>query len=373
MQWVGGGDALRRRLRRWRGGGVRDHALGHRRAPAPADLLHGWRDGPGGVDDDRLGELADVGVVRVRLVGLEHRELRIVTRGQALVAEDATDLVDATVASDQQSLEVQLDGDPQVDVGVQRVPVRPERHGMSAPGDELKDGGLDLQEIPPLQGAPDAAQQLGPVLEVASLAGARHQVVVALAVAGLLVLEPVELLGGLAQRLDERGQGVNQHGRLPPASAHQSPGNANDVAEVEEPDRLEGRLAQAVLLEPDLHPAALVLQVGEDALALDAVEHEPAGDHDRRPRAVRGRGGLLPGDQRPARLLQAVVGPEVDVVDGEAKGGEGVGLSPPFGHQGIVGHAPVHGAGATARSARVWGRFDAIWRFRGCRRLSGGR
>ena len=248
---------------------------------------------------------------------------------------------------------MQLDGDPQVDVGVQGVPMRPERDGMSAPRDELEDGGLDLEEVPPLQGAPDAAQQFGPVLEVAPLAGARHQVVVALAVAGLLVLEPVELLGRLAQRLDERGQGVNEHRRLPAAGAHQRPGDAHDVTEVEQPHRLEGGLAELVLPEPHLHPAALVLQVGKDALALDAVEHQPPGDRDRGAGGVRGRAGRLPAGERLARLLQGVVGPEVDVVDGKAKSGEGLGLSPPFGHEGIVGHAPVHGAGATARSAQV--------------------
>ena len=68
-----------------------------------------------------LAPLGHVEVVRVGLVPLEHRELGVVRGVDALVAEVLADLVDALQAADDQALEVELGGDPQVEVAVQRV------------------------------------------------------------------------------------------------------------------------------------------------------------------------------------------------------------------------------------------------------------
>src|ERR1039458_7131283 len=102
-----GGGGFPRRWSLWSGGGARRVGSGHLCATGAAALLHPRRNGPGGLDDDRPRQLAHVGVVGVRLVGLEHRELRIVPRRESLVAEDAADLVHPAVAAAQQTLEVQ--------------------------------------------------------------------------------------------------------------------------------------------------------------------------------------------------------------------------------------------------------------------------
>ena len=64
--------------------------------------------------DQRLVELHHVVDVPVRGVELEHRELGVVRRVDAFVAEDAPDLVDALEAADDQALEVQLGRDAQL-------------------------------------------------------------------------------------------------------------------------------------------------------------------------------------------------------------------------------------------------------------------
>ena len=83
--------------------------------------------GERGVADDRLGQVHHVVVVAERLVGLEQRELGVVARVEALVAEHAADLEDAVHAADEQPLERQLQRDPQVHLDVERVVVRDER------------------------------------------------------------------------------------------------------------------------------------------------------------------------------------------------------------------------------------------------------
>ena len=77
--------------------------------------------------DQLLGERHHVGVVGVRLVQLEHRELGVVPGRDALVAEHPADLEDALEAADDEPLQVQLGRDPQVKVGVERVVVGDER------------------------------------------------------------------------------------------------------------------------------------------------------------------------------------------------------------------------------------------------------
>jgi hypothetical protein len=93
-----------------------------------------------------LGDVHHRHLVHVGLVELEHGELGVVARGQALVAEIAVDLVDALEAADHQPLEVQLRRDAQVHVDAERVVVRDERPRVRAAGNRLHHRRLDLEE-----------------------------------------------------------------------------------------------------------------------------------------------------------------------------------------------------------------------------------
>ena len=63
-----------------------------------------------------------------------------------LVAVDPADLEDPLHAADQEPLQVQLGGDPQEQVDVERVVMSDERPGRRAAGDGLHRGRLDLDE-----------------------------------------------------------------------------------------------------------------------------------------------------------------------------------------------------------------------------------
>ena len=64
----------------------------------------------------------------------------------AFVAIDAAQLVDPFDAADQQPLQVQLQGDPQEQVDIERVVMRRERPGRRSAGDRVQRGAFDLAE-----------------------------------------------------------------------------------------------------------------------------------------------------------------------------------------------------------------------------------
>ncbi len=111
--------------------------------------------------DELLGEHPHGVVVAVRLVHLERGELGVVLEVGALVAELAADLEDLLHAAHQQPLEVQLGGDPQVQVHVVGVDVRLERARVGTAVDQLQHRRLDLDEAAGVQRVADAAHHGG--------------------------------------------------------------------------------------------------------------------------------------------------------------------------------------------------------------------
>ena len=132
-------------------GGVKSIVLSaHRQTAAAAERLDAG-------DDQALGQVHHGAVVAVGLVQLHHGEFGIVPRADALVAEDPADLVDLLDAADQQPLQVQLQGDAQEQIDVERVVVRDERPGRGAAGDGVQRRRLDLAEAPVVEVAADGA------------------------------------------------------------------------------------------------------------------------------------------------------------------------------------------------------------------------
>src|SRR5262249_29178562 len=84
--------------------------------------------------------------VDVCLIELQQRELRIMPRRDALVAENSANLVHLLDVADKQSLEVEFQRDAQLEVVVQRVMMRLERSRGGAPSLGLKHRRLDLEE-----------------------------------------------------------------------------------------------------------------------------------------------------------------------------------------------------------------------------------
>ncbi len=156
------------------------------------------------VCDQRLQALGGVVVVGVGLVPLDHRELGVVLEGDAFVAEVLAQLVDALDAADDQALQVELGGDPEIEIAIEGVVVRHERAGECAAVDRLEHGRLDLDEPLGVEPAARLGDHLGAQDEALAHLGVRDQVLLAMAVAKLRVLEARPLVGRRAEALGEK-------------------------------------------------------------------------------------------------------------------------------------------------------------------------
>ncbi len=183
--------------------------------------------------DQRLGQLHQVAVVGVGLVKLQHRELGVVLRGDPFVPEVAVDLVDPINAPDDEPLQVELRGDAEVEVQVQRVVVGDEGAGRRAAGDGLHHRRLHLQEAPRVQELADLLHEAAPQPEDRPGFLVHDQIEIALAVAPLDVLEAVPFLGERAQGLRQEGKGLHRDRELAGPRPEQLARDADEIAGVQ--------------------------------------------------------------------------------------------------------------------------------------------
>ena len=147
-----------------------------------------------GRDDHAFDEIHHVDVVREGLVGLEHRELGVVPHIDALVAKDAPDLEDALHPADDEPLQVQLQGDAQVHVDVERVVVADERSSRRAALNAAEHRAFDFPEAAVIEMASNSSDDSPPDLEDLAGAVVGHQVDIALPVAHFDVDESLVLV-----------------------------------------------------------------------------------------------------------------------------------------------------------------------------------
>ena len=150
-----------------------------------------------------LGELHEHLIVHVGPVELEHRELGVVLRRDALIPEVTIDLEHPFDSAHGQPLEVQLRRDAQEQLHVERVVMRDERPGQRAAGERLHHRRLDLEEA--MAGEEVAHRGHRPAADFEHPAHVRvdDEIQIALPIADLHVLETMPLLG---QRDEALGQ-----------------------------------------------------------------------------------------------------------------------------------------------------------------------
>ncbi len=224
-----------------------------------------------------LGQGHEVAVVRVGLVELEHGELGIVLRRDALVAEVPVDLVDAIEPADHQPLEVQLGRDAEVELHVERVVVGDEGLGGCAAWNRLHHRGLDLEKAAGVEECPHLADQ--PALDRERLAHLRvhHEIDVAPAVPCLHVLEPVPLLRQRPERLGEELEAADGDRQLAGPRPEQLSRHTDEVSDVEVREERVA-LAEAVRAGIELNLAGLIAKVREAGLAVMAERDDAPRD-----------------------------------------------------------------------------------------------
>ena len=182
--------------------------------------------------DHLLGELHHPEVIAVGLIDLHRGELGVVAGADPFIAEDPAQLIHALKATHHQALEVQLGGNPQGEGQVEGVVMGLERPRVSATGFALQHGGLDLEKVPLIEPAANAAHQAGPTPEGLTAVGGDHQIQVALAVALLNVGQSMPLVGKGLQRLGEHAPVAHFHRQLATVGATQGAAHPKPVATV---------------------------------------------------------------------------------------------------------------------------------------------
>ena len=209
----------------------------------------------------------------------------------AFVAEVLANLVDALEAAHDEPLQVQLRGDAQVEVDVQRVVVGDEGACAGTAGDGLQDGRFHFGIAGFVQHGTHGADDFRALQEGIFHAVVHDEVHVALAVAQFGVLEGVighAVLvlhdGQRAQALGQYGQLLGVHADFARLRAEHEALHADEVAQVQQAFE-DGVihifvLVRADVVAGDVHLDAPfgVLQFDERGLAHDAAAHHASRD-----------------------------------------------------------------------------------------------
>ena len=246
-------------------------------APGELQLLPGRLNR---LDDQLLGQVHHRAVVAVGLVGLQHSELGVVARTDSFVAIDAPQLVHPLDPADQQPLQVQLQGDSQVEVDVQGIVVGDEGPGGRPAGDRVQRGALYLEVRFGRQRVADRLDDPGPVQKPREHPLAVDQVQVPHALAQLGVAEPLVLGRRGLDRFAQEMEVLDEDRQLAGPRPLQLAVGADDVAQVEAPRQRPVRLADLLLADEQLDVARPVADVGKDQLAGGALQHDASGGAD---------------------------------------------------------------------------------------------
>jgi hypothetical protein len=296
--------------------------------------------------DQVLREIHHVAIVAVGLVRLDHGELGVVARVDVLVPEVLGDLEDPFEAADHEPFQIEFGRYPEEEGLVQIVVERREGAGVRPAVAGLERGGLELEEAPVGEVGPDRRDDPAPRAECLADTLVHHEVEVALPVALLRVLETVELLGQIDERLAEQDHVVDPEGELSDPGPERSAHDADDVSAVDLVDEPgESIVAEIVLPDVELDPPGPIAEVGEDGLAV-------VPDRVQAPREAELLVRRLMADviEALAHSLHGRRPVERVGVAGHAAGAEGLGLLAPDGVEGVVlvqlchawSGAPVH-------------------------------
>ena len=173
---------------------------------------------------------------------------------------------------------MQLGGDAQVQIDVQGVVMGHEGTRGSAALHRIQDGRFAFDIAQVVEVPADGAVNEGSLLKGLPDFRIDDEVHVALAVAGIHVLEAAPLVGQRTDGLGQQHVALDVQGDLAALGAEHFALAADDIADVQLLKPVVFFLAQIVHLDVDLDAAVLVLQVAEGGLAHAALAHEAAGD-----------------------------------------------------------------------------------------------
>ena len=218
--------------------------------------------------DEFFREGHEVLVAGVGLIELDHREFRVVARGQAFVPEVLVEFVYLGKPPHEQALQVQLRGDAQVERLLQCVVEGLEGSGRSPSGDRVHHRRFDLEETSLIEEGPNPTDDLGSHAKRGPHRGVYDQVLVALPVSQLDIPKTVELLGQGPEGLCKNLVSFHLEGQFPGPGKEQTPLRPNQIPDIRPSLELIVRVfADHVLSQVQLQSPRFILHVNEAALS----------------------------------------------------------------------------------------------------------
>ena len=184
----------------------------------------------GKVTEHVLRQLHHAVIIRVGLVKLHQRELRVVARIDALVAEHTANLVNLFKAAYDEALQVKLQRNTQLHVFVQRVIMRLKRARRRTAGIRNQHRGLHFHKSSAVEEIADLLNDLRALYKRVLHFRVHDEIDVSLA--GIRIRQAVELLRQHLQALREQRHGRSVNGNLAGLRLKHLAAHANDVADV---------------------------------------------------------------------------------------------------------------------------------------------
>ena len=199
---------------------------------------------------------------------------------ETLVAEVFADFKNLVNAADEEAFVIQLNGDAEVEIAVQRVVMRDEWRSGRTAGNVLHHGSLDFHITARMEKIADLANNGAAEQEGALDFIVGHQVEIALPIANLGVHQAMPFFGRRAERLGKNNKRGHLDGDFAGLGGEHGAVHADEIAEVEVFEDVELVVAERLFLRVNLDAAALVFDVDEDAFAHLAVGGDAAGEGD---------------------------------------------------------------------------------------------
>ena len=217
-------------------------------------------------------------IIGVGLIKLHQCKFRIVLGVQPLIPEDAADLVNPLHASDNQSLQIQLQRNAQFNIFIQCVVVGLERSGCRTACIGHQHGSLHLQKALSVEITPDGGNDFGSQ-DKGPLAFLIHdQIDITLPVAQICIGKTMELFRENLQRFGKKSDFFGMNGNFSRLCFKDMPLDPDDVADVKLLECLIGFRSNLVPGHIALNVAFQILYIAKRRLAHDALAHHSSGN-----------------------------------------------------------------------------------------------
>ena len=245
-----------------------------------------------GLLDRALRRVENAEIIGVSLIRLQHRELRIPSPTQPLVAEVAIDLIHAIESAHRQPFQIKFGSDAQKQIHIQRVVMRLERTRHRSARNRMHHRRLDFHEFLPVEIPPQRLHQLAALQKHFAHFRIHHQIEIALPIAQFHVGEPVKFFRQRQQIFRKKRQFLGMNAEFARARAKQISADADMIAQVKQLPQFKAGIADRVFLDVDLQPLPVLLQVREPGLAHQPDRHDASRNPHRHPRRFQFLGGL---------------------------------------------------------------------------------